>query len=353
MPIFPKVIQETGGKNVDLKTSLEERLKAHKLRELDEAAIETNVQSSKTKTAELEAKEVEAQSRKVSAEANIMDKFMPQGIWSLLSDVLKDKNPQAPMTVEDMLTIMEYARGQQGAPQAEQPTEGMWGFLSTMMERMVGGDKTTTPLELIETIGKVNSMMHPPQQQGSVFSQFTEFANLMTTMKQLFAPAQSSNPLDLVNMPGGGAMSFQNLLEWQKQGFDLQLKRDEFEEKRQSFKTARENVPEFLETFREFIDAIRGEKPKSSGDIGKKVSKTKQLKEEKEETQELICPDCKMPFAIPAGIEGNVGCPRCTMQVLERLEATKNAGENDTSRGKSTDAGKQGEDTGLDGIPLP
>lgn len=356
MAIFPKVVQESGGE-VDLKASLEQKLRQNKIRELDEAAVETNVQSLRTKTAEMEAKEVEAQSRKVNAESSMMDKFMPTGVWHLLTEVLKDKNPQAPMTVQDMLTILEYARGQQAEAPAESPSEGMWGFLATMITQMTAQNKSISPLELIQTMQQVNMAMQPQQQgSGGMLSQFTEMATLMQTMKSLFTPAQgqNGNPSALIGMPGGGAIPLNDLISWQEHGFNLQLKRDEHDEKMKNFQAVRENTPAAIKAISDFAMALRGEGEKP--ETGKKETIQPKGKKEpaegKPETQEMTCPDCNMTFSIPAGIEGEVVCPKCSMQVFQRMEEA-NAGKTDQGEGQGKGPGKQGKHQGSNEVTLP
>src|SRR4030042_3535532 len=112
MPIFDKVVAEANGK-VELKDVLSAKIRDRKLQDLDEVAVERQVQTERTKAAEPEAKEGEAQARKINAETTIAEKVAPPGMWGLITEILKDRNPQAPMTIQDMMTIMEYARSQQ------------------------------------------------------------------------------------------------------------------------------------------------------------------------------------------------------------------------------------------------
>lgn len=366
--IFDKVVQESSGKSVDLKTSLEEKLRQRKMQEMDDAVIESTVQATRTRTADLEAKEVEAQSRKVNAEASIMDKFMPQGVWALLAEVLKNKGPQENLTVQDMLTILEYARGQEGTgPPADQPSEGMWGFLSTMMTTLMAQNKTTTPLELVQTMQTLSSMNQPPApQSGGMFAQLTEFANLAQTFRTLFGPApnQNGNPAALVEMPGGGHMTLEQIMQWQNHGFDLQLKRDEHDEKIKNWQAARENAPGFIDAIKEFAATLRGEvetKPGSGAKRiyyephGKKPSEKEVINRvgKQAEMQELQCPDCKLPFSLPADVDEEVACPRCSMTILKRLEAAGNAGKLNPEGGKGESLSEQGEDKGGSKVDLP
>lgn len=360
MPIFDKVIQETGNRETDLKVSLEDKLRQQKMRELDEAAIDGTVQATRTKTAEMEAREIEAQGRKVSAEANMMEKIMPSGVWGLLTEVLKDKNPQSPMTVQDMLTILEYARGQQdGGQGAEQPSEGMWGFLSTMMTSTMTQNKSITPLELVQSIAQLNAMMQPQQQQqGGLMSQLTEFANIAQTFRGLFGPSQDANPASMVDMPGGGRMTLEQLMSWQDHNYNLQVKRDEHSEKMKNWATARESAPSFIDAVKEFATSLRGEmqpKIKTGADTKKVSTESSKVKVEGKqlEKQEMQCTDCGLPFSLPADIDEDVACPRCSMQVLKRLEDASNAGKTDQGGSESEGPGGQGGDTGSGAVDLP
>lgn len=337
--IFDKVIQQASRSRPDLKNTLAQTIRERKITELDEATIDRNVQAEKTKVSELEAKEVEAQSRKVAAEANIMDKYMPAGMFQFFGELLKDRNPNSPMTVDDMIRLMEFTKAsQETGQQQELPTDGMWGFLTAMITNMAANNQTTTPMELVDTILKVNALVHPEQQQqqGSFFSQFTEFAGAMQTFKDMFAPAQQNNNNDssLIGLPGGGALPLDDLIKLQNHGYDLQIRREDHMEKIKNYESVRENTPKFVDALSEFAASMRGQ--------GKNPAETGNQKK-LAQVQEFTCPDCGMAFAIPAGIDAEIGCPRCTMDVIRRLEVSKIGDNIDDvqERSESKDTKKQ------------
>lgn len=362
MPLFEKVIAEAGDNPGELKDILSRKIRDKKLAEMDDSSVERQVQAERTKTAELEAREVEAGVRKTTAELSVADKLVPQGMWGLITEVLKDRNPQQPMTVQDMLAIMEYAREQQGGGVQEGPPDGMWGFLTAIMGNMANNNQTTTPTELIQLIQTVNAMGHQQQQPQNPMSQMMEMVQAFTAMKGLFgAPAQQGPTGTMVGMPGGGVMPLEDLLKYQDHSFNLELRKQDHQEKIENYRAVRENAPTAIQAITEIAQSIRlgGGKPGQQ----KQEQELQQIEDKRPQKEQLSpgsqqgaiqpvqCPDCKLQFSVPAELDLSkidITCPVCAVLALKSKGEADNAQKSSQDNSQEQGSGQQAEDQGGD-----
>ena len=188
MPLFEKIIEESKGGSNKADETLQDKIRRQKIHEVDETTADRIIQAERTKEAELLGREAEGHRRVADAQASIMDRAMPQAAWGFFAELLKDRNPQSPMTVEDMLRILDYSRGQETGP--EQPPDGIYGVLTALITQMGTNRQQVTPLELIQAI----QAMTPPNTQGSQLSQLGELATAFSVLKNAFVPQLSSPP---------------------------------------------------------------------------------------------------------------------------------------------------------------
>lgn len=357
MPLFEKVIAESVDQPGDLKDILGKKLRDKKLQEMDETTIERQVQAEQTKTAELAARQTEAEVRKTTAELSIADKVVPQGLWAVIAELLKDRNPNQPMTVQDMMKIMEFARSQQGEGAAEGPPDGMWGFLTAIMTNMNSHNQTTTPLELIQLIQSVSSMGQPqqPQPQNPV-DQMVTIAQAFATMKSIFSPPQQQFPSgSQVTMPGGGVLTLEELKDFQNHSFNLEMRKIDHDEKVKNFQTARQVAPGVIPAITELAQALR------KGGMPDQNQKRKQIDTQQREQlpsprnqqgdfQLVQCPDCNLQFGVPAELDiekVDITCPACAVVALN-LKGETDAQKPTEDNSQKQSAVGQGEDQGSD-----
>lgn len=330
MPLFEKVIQESATSK-DLKNVLSEKLREQKMREMDEAAVDRTVQQERTKEAELIAREEQAKQRQVEAQVSIADKYMPQGMWGFLGELLKGKSPQQALTVQDMLSLLEYAKGQQ-VQAVDQPSEGMWGFLGAMITQMSQGNKQVTPLEIIDVVHKLSP---PPQsQQVNPLNSALEIINAFAALKNVFSPPQANPSSSLISLPGGAAIPLDQLMAFQNHSFNLELKKGDFEEKMKNAESVRKNIPAAIEGIKELAQAIRTAPPA----IAEKSRA--EIKGERPVGQDMNCPECGLIFTLPASFDGEVVCPSCASKAIKEAEAA-NAAKHAQERSQGKGKGKQ------------
>lgn len=323
MPLFDKVIQESGEQSGDLQSILSRKIRDKKLQEMDDITIERQVQAEQTKTAEMAARQTEAEVRKTNAEISIADKFMPQGMWTLMAELLKDRNPNQPMTVQDMMAILDYAKSQQGDPGAppQTPPDGMWGFLTAIMQNNISSNQSTSPVELVQLIQTISSMGRQQAAPESAGSELANMVNIFSTMKSLFAPAQSQVPSGTqISMPGGGTLSLDELLKFQDHSFNLEMKKVDHDEKVKNFQTAREVAPQLIPAITEVAQALRQSgKPEAKRERVQKKVEELPARQNNGGFQLVICPDCNFQFGVPAGLDldkVDITCPVCAVTAL-------------------------------------
>lgn len=353
MPLFDKVIAESSDQPADLKDVLARKMRDKKMAEMDETTIERQVQAERTKTAELEARQTEAEVRKTTAELSVADKLIPQGMWAVIGELLKDRNPNQPMTVQDFLAVMEYAQAQQGGGGQEGPPDGMWGFLTAIMSNMHNNNQTTTPMELIQLIQTVSAMGHQQQAPASPTNQLLEMVQAFGALKGLFSsPAPQVAPGTSLAMPGGGAIPLEDFMKYMDHNFNLQMKGEEFRNKMENAKTVREQAPGAIAAITEIAQALR------SGGIKNEQKQVKDTPVRKDQMlppppvpdgmQMLGCPDCHLQFAVPADLDLNkvdVTCPQCAVVAL-KIREEENVRKHKEADGQEQGDGQQVEDTG-------
>ncbi len=342
MAILPKVVQQAAGRGgqVELKTSMEEKIRRNKMVEMDEATSERVTQSEKTKTAELEARGVEAESRKVNAEVSMAERVTPPSLITAFVDLLKDRervNPQQTMTTKDVLEVMDYAKNLTApAGGAEQPPDGVYGVITALITQM-GQNKPISTLELIQTFQQMNQSMVP--QQGSQASQMTEMFNLFTTMRNSFAPPpviQAApgipvQPTDAAGNPVGGAINlpFPQLTELIKTTQDIRHGEERHQQTMEILGTLRKELPRIVsagERQMKLSEKRQGKKPAGTPAGAAEPAGTPAGAAEPAGAGEVMdkrqCQQCGFIFGTSKGIQGDVLCPNtaCPSNAREPAE---------------------------------
>ena len=308
MPLFEKIIEQGKGGTKSADETLQDKIRKQKMSEMDEAAADRIAQGERTREAELAGREAEGHKKVADAQASILDRAMPQAAWTFFGELLKDRNPQSPMTVEDMLRVLDYSKSLQSGP-SEQPPDGVYGVLTALITQMGQNRQQISPLELIQAMQAMN-----PPTQGTQGSQLSEMLTNFALMKNLSAsPAPPSasepgllvQPTDSQGRPMGGAISMPipALTELFKTNMEIQHSQERHQQSMGLIESLRKEFPRIISAAERQLGKGEGPAPKGRG--------SKQQGDQAQEPVQMPmvqCPHCSIQFGVPPGMK-DVLCP--------------------------------------------
>ena len=216
---------------------------------------------------------------------------------------------------------IQYLAVQKGA--SPQQSEDIVTLVNTLVSKLNVMDSNT----LSQVAGlfqqKGNQSSGPPVSPSSWL---VDTVGAIEKLRGLFAPpAAPASPFP-VKIGEGQIIEWENLKNFVDHQFNLQIKREDHEEKKANVKAARENAPALVKTLGDIAMALKGTPSESSKEKGPSQN-----------LRRFVCPFCNLEYDLPADIT-EAACPRCAVQQMKAMQEMGNAGK--ASEGESSGGGE-------------
>lgn len=235
---------------------------------------------------------------------------MPTGFWGFLEATIKDRAPTQVITVQDVMSI--YKEFQQSGGGDEEDA-GIFGLMKTLITNQDKGMTLADVTALLDRADKKQAPQAPGQQVMDMTNSFTTaMSTLLTSVTNLLS--QQIQKSTNIELPGGQSVSMEALDKW----MNLQLKLDSHRETKANLQAFRHNLPLGIATLAKWAEAVKGQgtSPPPPGP----AAEGEQSEEEK--FQRFTCPECNLPFVVPAGeiTDEEAACPRCAPKYLKEMQ---------------------------------